>query len=88
MNLEQLKAFLEQIKNDSNLQEKLKAANSSEEIKDIAKEHGHEFNTDMINQLSEEELEGLAGGGISIWGCTECVRGTLHCKRCDMSNLF
>ena len=28
----------------------------------IAKEHGHEFTADKINELSEEELEGVAGG--------------------------
>ena len=28
----------------------------------IAKEHVHEFTADKINQLSEEELEGVQGG--------------------------
>ena len=28
----------------------------------IAKEHGHEFTADKITELSEEELEGVAGG--------------------------
>ena len=27
----------------------------------IAKEQGHEFNSDRLSQLSEEELEGMAG---------------------------
>ena len=32
----------------------------------IAKEHVHEFTADKINQLSEEELESVAGGTIVI----------------------
>ena len=63
MSLEQLKAFLAKAKGDSNLQEKLKAAKSPEDVVGIAKEHGHEFTADKINQLNEEELEGVAGGG-------------------------
>ena len=60
MSLEQLKAFLAKVKDDSSLQDKLKAAKSSDEVVSIAKEHGHEFTSDKINQLSEEELEGVA----------------------------
>ena len=60
--LEQLKAFLEKVKGETSLQEKLKAAKSPEDVVGIAKEHGHEFTADKINELSEEELEGVAGG--------------------------
>ena len=63
MSLEQLKAFLEEVKSDTTLQEKLKAAKSSDDVVGIAKEHGHEFTADKFSQHSEEELEGLAGGG-------------------------
>ena len=66
MSLEQLKAFLAKVKGDSNLQDKLKAAKSSEDIVGIAKEHGHEFTADKFSQLSEEELEGVAGGTVVI----------------------
>ena len=62
MSLEQVKAFLSKAKGDSNLQEKLKAANSPEDVVGIAKEHGHEFTADKITELSEEELEGVSGG--------------------------
>ena len=62
MSAEQLKAFLAKVKGDSNLQEKLKAAKSPEDVVGIAKEHGHEFTTDKITDLSEVELEGVAGG--------------------------
>ena len=63
MSLEQLKAFLEKVKGDSNLQEKLKAAKSPEDVVGIAKEHGLEFTADKITELSKEELESVAGGG-------------------------
>ena len=62
MSLEQLKAFIEKIKGDKSLQDKLKAAKSSDEVLSIAKEHGHEFNSDHLSELSEEELEGVSGG--------------------------
>ena len=63
MSLEQLKAFLEKVKWDTSLQEKLKAAKSPEDVVGIAKEHGHEFTADKFSQLSDEELEGVSGGG-------------------------
>ena len=62
MSLEQLKAFLEKIKGDKSLQDKLKAAKSSEDVVGIAKENGHEFNSDHLSELSEDELEGVSGG--------------------------
>ena len=62
MSQEQLKAFLEKVKGDLNLQERLKAAKSQDEVVSIAKEHGHEFETEHVSQLSEEELESVAGG--------------------------
>ena len=66
MSLEQLKAFIEKIKGDKSLQDKLKAAKSSDEVVSIAKEHGHEFNSDHLSELSEEELEGVAGGATVV----------------------
>ncbi|WP_186540978.1 Nif11-like leader peptide family natural product precursor [Synechococcus sp. BIOS-E4-1] len=67
MSEEQLKAFLEKVKGDTSLQEKLKAAKSPEDVVDIAKEHGYEFTADKINQLSERELEGVSGGAASTF---------------------
>ena len=64
MSKEQLKAFLEKVKADTSLQEKLKAAKSQDDVVSIAKEHGHDFGTEHISQLSEEELEGVAGGTV------------------------
>ena len=65
MSEEQLKAFLAKAKDDQSIQDKLKAAKSLEDVVGIAKEHGHEFTADKITgktELSEEELEGVAGG--------------------------
>ncbi|QNI55767.1 nif11-like leader peptide domain protein [Synechococcus sp. BIOS-E4-1] len=73
MSLEQLKAFLSKVKGDSNLQDKLKAAKSPEDVVGIAKEHGHEFGTEHMQELSEEELEGVAGGWwLSVKGVGSC----------------
>ena len=69
MTLDQLKAFLAKVKDDSNLREKLKAAKSPEDVVGIAKEHGHEFTADNFSQLSEEELDGVAGGGYFSLAC-------------------
>ena len=65
MSEEQLKAFLAKVKGDSNLQEKLKAARSPEHVIGIAKECGHHFTSETLSkgQLTDEEMEKLAGGG-------------------------
>tara|TARA_B100001059_G_C17705185_1_gene512322 strand:- start:622 stop:867 length:246 start_codon:yes stop_codon:yes gene_type:complete len=60
----QLKAFLEKVKADTTLQEKLKAAKSPEDVVGIANENGYEFTADKITELSKAELEGVAGGVI------------------------
>ena len=68
MSEEQLKAFLEKVKGDTSLQEKLKAA-SPEAVIEIAKEAGCSITAEDIQstqsapvELSEEELEGASGG--------------------------
>ncbi|EAU74584.1 Nif11-like leader peptide family natural product precursor [Synechococcus sp. RS9916] len=68
MSKEQLKAFLQKVQGDTSLQDRLKAAKSQDDVVSIAKEHGHDFGTEHISQLSEEELEGVAGGTILIPG--------------------
>ena len=79
MSEEQLKGFLEKVKADTGLQEKLKAAKSQEDVVSIAKDHGHVFGTEHISQLSEEELEGVTGGTGTIIGawCTIGLRTNL-----------
>ena len=67
MSLEQLKAFLEKVKGDTSLQEKLKAAGDADAVTVIAKETGFDISADDLKraqptQLSEEELEGVVGG--------------------------
>ena len=62
MSEEQLKTFLEKVKSDTSLREKLKVAQSPEDFVGIAKDHGHDFGTEHISELSEEELESVAGG--------------------------
>ena len=72
MSEEQLKAFLSKVKCDSILQDKLKAAKSPEDVVGIAKEHGHEFSTSHLTQLSEKEIESLAGGFMTPGGTGVC----------------
>ena len=69
MSEEQLKAFLEKVKADTSLQEKLKAASDADAVVAIAKEAGFSISADDLtktqSELSEEELEGVAGGALS-----------------------
>ena len=75
MSEDQLKAFLEKVKGDTSLQEKLKAASDADAVVSIAKEEGFSISIDDIKaqllelsdeagdvELSDEELEGVAGG--------------------------
>ena len=83
MSEEQLKAFLEKVKADTSLQEKLKAASDADAVVAIAKEAGFSISAeDYASELSDEELEGAAGGGNTngYWGgkgdCTAGCRST------------
>ena len=67
MSEEQLKAFLEKVKGNTSLQEKLKSATNPEAVAVIAKEVGFSISADDLKQaqpteLSKEELEGVTGG--------------------------
>ena len=66
MSEEQLKAFLEAVKADASLQEKLKAAGDDDAVIAIAKAAGFAISADDLkkaqSEISEEELEGVAGG--------------------------
>ena len=77
MSEEQLKAFLDKVKSDTSLQEKLKAAASPEAIIEIAKEAGFSITAEDIQsmqsepvELSDEELEGASGGHFISLFCT------------------
>ena len=79
MSEEQLKAFLEKLKADTSLQEKLKAAADTNAVVAIAKEAGFSISADDLkkaqSELSDEELEGMAGGEV----LTECFQNTFPC---------
>ena len=69
MSEEQLKAFLEKVKADTSLQEKLNGAADADAVVEIAKEAGFSITAEDIQsmqsapaELSDEELEGAAGG--------------------------
>ena len=66
MSEEQLKAFLEKVKADTSLQEKLKAAADSDAVLAIAKEAGFSISAEDLtkaqSEVSDEELEAAAGG--------------------------
>ena len=66
MSEEQLKAFLEKLKGDTSLQEKLKAAADADAVVAIAKAAGFAVSAEELKkaqaEISEEELEGIAGG--------------------------
>ena len=65
MSEEQLKAFLEKVKADTSLQEKLKAATDVDAALAIAKEAGFSISADDVRtSISDDELEGVAGGTI------------------------
>ena len=72
MSEEQLKAFLEKVQDDKNLQEKLRAAANADVASTIAKEAGFSISVKDLNKaqsevlmqtdISDAELEGVNGG--------------------------
>ncbi len=77
MSKEQLKAFLAKVKGDTSLQEKLKAAADADAVAAIAKEAGFSISADDLknaqSELSDEELEGVAGGTLmGAWTHVSC----------------
>ena len=72
MSEEQLKAFLEKVKGDTSLQEKLIAAADAGAVAAIAKEAGFSLSAEDLNQtqvkIEDAELEGATGGAESR-GC-------------------
>ena len=71
MSEEQLKAFLEKVKDDTGLQEKLKGAPDADAVVAIAKEAGFVISADDLQktEISEEELESVSGGTDTIALC-------------------
>jgi len=66
MSEEQLKAFIEKLQGDDSLQEKLKTAADADAVVEIAKDAGFSISADDLKnaqpEVSEEELENVAGG--------------------------
>ena len=80
MSEEQLNAFLEKVKGDTSLQEKLKAATTPGAAVEIAKEAGFSITAVDLQsmqsetvELSDEDLEGAAGG--LFWHNPGCQTG-------------
>ena len=69
MSEEQLRAFMEAVKADAGLQQKLNAAADADAVALIAKEMGFVISAEELqraqagSEVSEEELEGVVGGG-------------------------
>ena len=70
MSEEQLKAFLEKVKGDTSLQEKLKSVTNADAVVEIAKASGFVISADDVkkaqSEVSDAELEAAAGGTIPI----------------------
>ena len=69
MSEEQLKAFLEKVKADTSLQEKLNGAADADAVVEIANAAGFSITAEDIQsmqsatvELSDEELDGASGG--------------------------
>ena len=62
MSKEQLKAFLAKAQNDAVIQAKLNEAKTPDDVVEIAKDHGHNFSSDHVTQIDEEDLKGISGG--------------------------
>jgi predicted ribosomally synthesized peptide with nif11-like leader len=65
MSEEQLKAFLEALKTNTDMQERIKAATEPDAIVSIAEEAGFTISkaeADFSEALSDWDLEGMAGG--------------------------
>ena len=91
MSEEQLKAFLEKVQSDNELQEKLKEASTPEAAIEIANAAGFSITADDIQSMQseppgDEELEGSAGGQcLGTCGGSEsriiaCRTGGLMCR--------
>ena len=85
MSEEQLKAFLEAVKSNESLQERLKAAVDIDAVVKIAEEAGFTISSDELkvaqSNLSELELEAIAGGG-DLTGVYAIGLTNVQCKCC------
>ena len=77
MSAEAVQAFLEAVKADAGLQEKLKtvaeAENADDAIVAVGKEAGFDFTAE---EWLEEQLEGVDGGAYLVWADVSTLEGT------------
>ena len=87
MTLEQLKAFIAKVQGDTSLQGQLNAEGAN--VVAIAKAAGFTITTEDLNShrhnLSDEELEGVAGGYLTGGGCGCTWTGRI-CTTCMMTD--
>jgi len=79
MSKEAVREFYGILKNDESLQEQIKVANSSASVAQIAATRGYDFTEQELEitmqealaneELSEKELEAIAGGTVPPGGC-------------------
>ncbi|MGK7879833.1 MAG: Nif11-like leader peptide family natural product precursor [Crocosphaera sp.] len=84
MSIQSVKEFYELLQSDETLQERIKAADDSATVVQIASEMGYEFTEQELDramqeamfegELSEQELESIAGTG------KHCSRKSKNCK--------
>lgn len=85
MTQEQLNAFVVKLEGDRNLQEKIKAAKSSQEVVNAVKAEGFAISANDINQtaqISEEELEATSAGQFGSY----CQCHQTICKNYTIDN--
>ena len=88
MSEEQLAALIAKLKDDEGLQEKLKGAADLDAVLVIAKDAGFDvskadwlrYQAQQTVELSDEELEGIAGGIVP--------GGAIYCQYSAMTKLF
>ena len=85
MSEEQLKAFMEAVKADAGLKEKLNAAADADAVVVIAKAAGFVISAEELQRaqavVSEEELEGVVGG-IGLGGVASVSLNEKKCPNC------
>ena len=83
MSEEQLKEFMEAVKADAGLQEKLNAAADADVVVEIAKAAGFVISADELQRaqaaVSEDELEALTGG---------TVINSVNCSKVDAAGVW
>ena len=91
MSEEQLAALLAKLKDDEGLQEKLKGAADLDAVLAIAKDAGFEiskaawlrYEAEQTIELSDEELEGVAGGNFAGAGDDDMHGNLMRILICD-----